>query len=242
MINTKELTKETTVLSTTVYDLEVSTREDYRVAENLTKDCIALEKKVKEFFEPSKKSAHDTHKKIIAMEKEQLEPLAKMKAFLKSKMTGYIEVENAYTDGVNAYLTAVKTGEVGLEFAEDEDLLKLVEYAKAKARLGRSEVVPQDYLADALETLKGMERLTGFKEEIKAQDTGLKKLSTFYSIESIDVNVLLKAIADGRALDEWVQPNESEILSSAKGKETQEEVDKVFKDTGIKVVVEKRVR
>jgi hypothetical protein len=242
MINTKELTKETTVLSTTVYEMAVSTREDYRTAENLTKDCIALEKKVKEFFEPSKKSAHDTHKKIIAMEKEQLEPLAKMKAFLKSKMTGYIEVENAYTDGVHAFQTAIKTGEVALEFAEEDELKELVEYAQVQSRLGRSEVEPQEYLSNALDTLKKVERFTGFQEEVKKQDTGLRKLTATYKIKSVNFGELLKAVVDGRAGGDWVHLNESAVLASARGKETQEEVDKFFKDTGIKVVVERSVR
>jgi len=242
MINTKELTKETTVLSTTVYEMAVSTREDYRTAENLTKDCIALEKKVKEFFEPSKKSAHDTHKKIIAMEKEQLEPLAKMKAFLKSKMTGYIEVENAYTDGVLAFQTAIKTGEVALEFAEEDELKELVEYAQVQSRLGRSEVEPQDYLTDALDTLKKVERFTGFQEEVKKQDTGLRKLTASYSLESADLSKLHKAIVDGKAKLGYLQLNERVILEDAKKLETQEELDKFFDDTGIKVVVERSVR
>lgn len=242
MINTKELTKETTVLSTTVYEMAVSTREDYRTAENLTKDCIALEKKVKEFFEPSKKSAHDTHKKIIAMEKEQLEPLAKMKAFLKSKMTGYIEVENAYTDGVHAFQTAIKTGEVALEFAEEDELKELVEYAQVQSRLGRSEVEPQDYLTDALDTLKKVESFTGFQEEVKKQDTGLRKLTASYGIESADLSKLYKAIVDGKAKLGYLQLNERVILEDAKKLETQEELDKFFKDTGIRVVVERSVR
>jgi len=241
-MNTKELEKQTNSLEKTVHDLAIISREDYRLAEGLTKDCIELEEKIKGFFESAKKAAHDAHKKVVAMESNQLSPVTKLKQLLKTKMTGYIELENAYTDGVNAFQTAVKTAESALEFADNEELAELLEYAKEKARLGRDEVLPQEFLSDALETLRKVESFTGYQEEVKKEDTGLRKLTASYRIESVNFGELLKAVVDGKAGGDWVHLNESAVLASAKGKETQEEVDKVFAGTGIKVIVERSLR
>ena len=241
-MNTKELEKQTTQLTTTVHALAVVNRASYELAEDYTKKCIQLEKDIKAFFEPSKRSAHDTHKKIIAMEKEQLDPVHKLKRYLKAEMTGYIRLEEAYNDGVHAYIKAVTIGEEALQVMASEDIEAILDHAREQSKKGRAEVDPQSFLDDAIETLSEMEGLAPLEVEVKKAKTNLRKLSLKHEIVGVDMAKLVLAMKDWKVPLYWLKLDESAVLRDIKDLESQEDLVQKYGECGIIIEVERSLR
>jgi len=99
----KELEKQSTDISTKVYALQIVNAVANSQADSLLKDCTSLEKQIKIYFDDSKKTAHELHKKIVDMEKTQLDPIALMKKHLKHEMSNYIANEELYNDALYFY-------------------------------------------------------------------------------------------------------------------------------------------
>lgn len=241
-MNTKELEKQTTQLTTTVHALAVVDRASYELAEDYIKKCIQLEKDIKAFFEPSKKSAHDTHKKIIAMEGEQLDPVQKLKRYLKAEMTGYIRLEEAYNDAIHAYIKAVTIGEEALQVVASEDIEAILEHAREQSKKGRAEVEPQAFLDDAIETLDAMESLAPLEVEVKKADTNLRKLSLKQRVVEVDMAKLVLAVKDWKVPLYWLKLDESAVLRDIKDLESQEDLVQKYGECGIIIEVERSLR
>lgn len=241
-MNTKELEKQTTQLTTTVHALVVVDRASYELAEDYIKKCIQLEKDIKAFFEPSKKSAHDTHKKIIAMEGEQLDPVQKLKRYLKAEMTGYIRLEEAYNDAIHAYIKAVTIGEEALQVVASEDIEAILEHAREQSQKGRAEVEPQAFLDDAIETLSEMEGLAPLEVEVKKAKTNLRKLSLKHEIVGVDMAKLVLAVKDWKVPPYWLKLDESAVLRDIKDLESQEDLVQKYGECGIIIEVERSLR
>ena len=241
-MNTKELEKQTTQLTTTVHALAVVDRASYELAEDYIKKCIQLEKDIRAFFEPSKKSAHDTHKKIIAMEGEQLDPVQKLKRYLKAEMTGYIRAEEAYNDGIHAYIKAVTIGEEAVQVVDSEDIRAILDHAREQSKKGRAEVDPQPFLDDAIETLSEMEGLAPLEVEVKKAKTNLRKLSLKHEIVGVDMAKLVLAVKDWKVPPYWLKLDESAVLRDIKDLESQEELVQKYGDCGIIIEVERSLR
>lgn len=241
-MKSKELEKQTTQLTTRIHELSVVNRASYELAEDYTKKCIQLEKDIRAFFEPSKKSAHDTHKKIIAMEKEQLDPVQKLKRYLKAEMTGYIRLEEAYNDGVHAYIKAVTIGEEALQVMASEDIEAILDHAREQSKKGRAEVEPQAFLDDAIETLDAMESLAPLEVEVKKADTNLRKLSLKQRVVEVDMAKLVLAVKDWKVPLYWLKLDESAVLRDIKDLESQEDLVQKYGDCGIIIEVERSLR
>ena len=241
-MKSKELEKKTAQLTTTVHALAVVDRASYELAEDYIKKCIQLEKDIKAFFEPSKKSAHDTHKKIIAMEGEQLDPVQKLKRYLKAEMTGYIRLEEAYNDAIHAYIKAVTIGEEALQVVASEDIEAILEHAREQSKKGRAEVEPQAFLDDAIETLDAMESLAPLEVEVKKADTNLRKLSLKQRVVEVDMAKLVLAVKDWKVPLYWLKLDESAVLRDIKDLESQEDLVQKYGDCGIIIEVERSLR
>ena len=241
-MNTKELEKQTTQLTTTVHALAVVDRASYELAEDYIKKCIQLEKDIKAFFEPSKKSAHDTHKKIIAMEGEQLDPVQKLKRYLKAEMTGYIRLEEAYNDAIHAYIKAVTIGEEAVQAVDSEDIQAILDHAREQSKKSRSEVEPQAFLDDAIETLDAMESLAPLEVEVKKADTNLRKLSLKQRVVEVDMAKLVLAVKDWKVPLYWLKLDESAVLRDIKDLESQEDLVQKYGECGIIIEVERSLR
>lgn len=241
-MKSKELEKKTTQLTTTVHALAVVDRASYELAEDYIKKCIQLEKDIKAFFEPSKKSAHDTHKKIIAMEGEQLDPVQKLKRYLKAEMTGYIRLEEAYNDAIHAYIKAVTIGEEALQVVASEDIEAILDHAREQSKKGRAEVDPQPFLDDAIETLSEMEGLAPLEVEVKKAKTNLRKLSLKHEIVGVDMAKLVLAMKDWKVPPYWLKLDESAVLRDIKDLESQEDLVQKYGECGIIIEVERSLR
>ncbi len=241
-MKSKELEKKTAQLTTTVHALAVVDRASYELAEDYIKKCIQLEKDIKAFFEPSKKSAHDTHKKIIAMEGEQLDPVQKLKRYLKAEMTGYIRLEEAYNDAIHAYIKAVTIGEEALQVVASEDIEAILEHAREQSKKSRSEVEPQAFLDDAIETLSDMEGLAPLDVEVKKAKTNLRKLSLKHKIIEVDLIKLVSAVSKIKVPLRWLKIDESAVLQDIKDLESQEDLVQKWGDCGIIIEVERSLR
>jgi hypothetical protein len=241
-MKSKELEKKTTQLTTTIHELSVVNRASYELAEDYTKKCIQLEKDIKTFFEPSKKSAHDTHKKIIEMEKEQLAPVGKLKAYLKAEMTGYIRLEEAYNDAIHAYIKAVTIGEEAVQVVDSEDIRAILDHAREQSKKGRAEVDPQPFLDDAIETLSEMEGLAPLEVEVKKAKTNLRKLSLKHEIVGVDMAKLVLAMKDWKVPPYWLKLDESAVLRDIKDLESQEDLVQKYGECGIIIEVERSLR
>jgi hypothetical protein len=240
----KDLELATNKLSKEVGEFAIATRTDYAQADNLITDCIALEKKIKVFFEPSKKSAFETHKKILDMEKNQLEPIAKMKARLKVLMTEYIAVEEAYNDGLHAFMEAGTLGREALAVMDgDDELVKLLERADEMAEEGaRERFEAQDYLSQGIEVLRKVKKLAPFDVEMKKAGTNLRKLTAVHSIRVDNLWELVEKVASGKAPIEWLSANDSAIVKTAKGFVSEEDFYARYPNCGIVLTIDHVVR
>jgi hypothetical protein len=251
---TEELKKTSTDLATTVYDLTVTDAVTCQRADELVKACTKLEKAIKDFFADSKKTAHDLHKKIIAMEKEQLEPVTNMKKHLKSVMTTFIAQEESYNDALHTFSLAVALGdEVAPRLSPDyphmgafEDAL---ETARKSLQIPREEVDPYDFNDEAVRAYAQIQKarysldvVDIVEPEIKKADTSLRKLSLNHDVDVASMRQLVEAVASGKAPIEWLAPDLSAIKKTAKDYETVEAFYAKYPKTGVMLRINRSVR
>jgi len=73
---------------------EVIDKASLDSAAELMQECKRWQKEVRATFGPAKQAAHDAHKKIIAAEREKLQPFEEAERTLKQKTGAYIQAEN----------------------------------------------------------------------------------------------------------------------------------------------------
>lgn len=251
---TEELKNASTDLATTVYNLTVTDAVTCQRADELVKACTKLEKAIKDFFADSKKTAHELHKKIIAMENEQLEPVTNMKKHLKSVMTTFIAQEESYNNALHTFSLAVALGdEVAPRLSPDyphmgafEDAL---ETARKSLQIPREEVDPYDFNDEAVRAYAQIQKarysldvVDIVEPEIKKADTSLRKLSLNHDVDVASMRQLVEAVASGKAPIEWLAPDLSAIKKSAKNYETVEAFYAKYPKTGVMLKINRSVR
>ncbi len=251
---TEELKNASTDLATTVYDLTVTDAVTCQRADELVKACTTLEKAIRDFFADSKKTAHDLHKKIIAMEKEQLEPVINMKKHLKSVMTTFIAQEESYNNALHTFSLAVALGdEVAPRLSPDyphmgafEDAL---ETARKSLQILREDVDPYEFNDEAVRAYAQIQKARYsldvdpiIEPEIKKADTNLRKLSLNHDVDVASMRQLVEAVASGKAPIEWLAPDLSAIKKSAKDYETVEAFYAKYPKTGVMLRINRSVR
>lgn len=83
------LEKNTNSIENTANSIVITNQETYENAVKFAKTIKEANKKVTEYWKPSKESAALAHKTICQKEKDMLEPLKKAETILKSKMIEY---------------------------------------------------------------------------------------------------------------------------------------------------------
>ena len=253
---TEELKKTSTDLATTVYDLTVTDAVTCQRANELVKDCTKLEKAIKDFFADSKKTAHDLHKKIIAMESEQLEPVTNMKKHLKSVMTTFIAQEESYNNALHTFSLAVALGdEVAPRLSPDYPHMGAFEDALETARksllIPREDVDPYEFNDEAVRAYAQIQKARYsldvvdepiVEPEIKKADTSLRKLSLNHNVDVASMRELVEAVASGKAPLEWLAPDLSAIKKTAKDYETVEAFYAKYPKTGVMLRINRSVR
>lgn len=252
---TEELKKTSTDLATTVYDLAVTDAVTCQRANELVKDCTKLEKTIKDFFADSKGTAHELHKKIIAMEKEQLEPVTNMKKHLKSVMTTFIAQEESYNNALHTFSLAVALGdEVAPRLSPDYPHMGAFEDALETARksllIPRDDVDPYEFNDDSARAYAQIQKARYsldvvepiVEPEIRKADTSLRKLSLNHNVDVASMRELVEAVASGKAPLEWLAPDLSAIKQTAKNYETVEAFYAKYPKTGVMLRINRSVR
>ena len=251
---TEELKNASTDLATTVYDLTVTDAVTCQRADELVKACTKLEKAIKDFFADSKKTAHELHKKIIAMENEQLEPVTNMKKHLKSVMTTFIAQEESYNNALHTFSLAVALGdEVAPRLSPDYPHMGAFEDALETARKSlltpREEVDPYEFNDEAVRAYAQIQKarysldvVDIIEPEIKKADTSLRKLSLNHDVDVASMRQLVEAVASGKAPIEWLAPDLSAIKKSAKDYDTVEAFYARYPKTGVMLRINRSVR
>ena len=250
----EELKKTSTDLATTVYDLTVTDAVTCQRANELVKDCTKLEKTIKDFFADSKQTAHELHKKIIAMEKEQLEPVTNMKKHLKSIMTTFIAQEESYNNALHTFSLAVALGdEVAPRLSPDYPHMGAFEDALETARksllIPREDVDPYEFNDESVRAYAQIQKarysldvVAIIEPEIKKADTSLRKLSLNHDVDVASMRQLVEAVASGKAPIEWLAPDLSAIKKTAKDYETVEAFYAKYPKTGVMLRINRSVR
>ena len=250
----EELKNASTDLATTVYDLTVTDAVTCQRADELVKACTKLEKAIKDFFADSKKTAHDLHKKIIAMENEQLEPVTNMKKHLKSVMTTFIAQEESYNNALHTFSLAVALGdEVAPRLSPDYPHMGAFEDALETARksllIPREDVDPYDFNDEAVRAYAQIQKarysldvVDIIEPEIKKANTSLRKLSLNHDVDVASMRELVEAVASGKAPLEWLAPDLSAIKKTAKDYETVEAFYAKYPKTGVMLRINRSVR
>ena len=118
----------------TIKDMQIVDQMSYDNAGLHLKHAQQLEKKIKEFFDPHKKKAHDLHKGICASEKEELKPVQDVIKLLKGGMGKFIEEQRAIAREKEAKLAAE---------AKKQEEEKLLEEAKILEEAGEKELAEE---------------------------------------------------------------------------------------------------
>lgn len=88
-MNEQEITTEIATLNSSVLMVRVTDSMSYKAAAGFLIEVKGMEKVIRDFFEPLKKKAHDSHKALTTSEKEELEKLKPVEDHLKREINAY---------------------------------------------------------------------------------------------------------------------------------------------------------
>jgi len=206
-----ELEKQALTVDIQAKELMIRNQENYSKANDFLKTVKSLQLKVKDTFRPIIDQAFRTHKEAVAKEKIHLEPLLKAEVLIKNKMMEWLKIQEEIRFKQEAKLQARAE-------KERQEALAKAEAARANGKESRAEryeekaaniIAPQ--LAPTI-------------------DTGGAGIRKYWSAEVVDLMLLVKAIADGRASIMAVEPNMPFLNKQA------EMLKETFNFPGIKAV------
>ena len=206
-----EVEKQVLTIDVKARELSIESQNSYNMANEFLKTIKTLQTKIKDTFSPMKKKASDAHKEICLQETRQLELPLKAEALVKSKMLEWMQIQEEIRFKQEAKLQARAE-------KERQEALAKAEAARANGKESRAEryeekaaniIAPQ--LAPTI-------------------DTGGAGIRKYWSAEVVDLMLLVKAIADGRASIMAVEPNMPFLNKQA------EMLKETFNFPGIKAV------
>lgn len=86
----EELGKEVSLMETQASAVVVASEADYSAAGDLIKTIKAMQKQVKDYWDPLRVAAKKTYDDVLAKKKAMLDPLEAAEKILKGKMGGYV--------------------------------------------------------------------------------------------------------------------------------------------------------
>lgn len=86
----EQLGKEVSLIETQASAVVVASEADYAAAGDLTKTVKAMQKQVKEYWDPLRVAAKKTYDDVLAKKKAMLDPLEAAEKILKGKMTEFV--------------------------------------------------------------------------------------------------------------------------------------------------------
>lgn len=136
-IEPTELEAEAGSLLSVARGFAITTPEDAQNAAAFLQECKALKERVTDTFGPLKKAASDAHKKVVATERENLEPIDKADQLVRAKLIGW----NAQQERIRAeeLRAAQEKAEAEARAQREAEAKALQEQAAAAKRAGAVE-------------------------------------------------------------------------------------------------------
>jgi hypothetical protein len=216
-METLETTALETQLSQTVSALRVSDQESYNRASALVDQCDRVLERINQHHDPIIKAAHAAHKAALAAKKALADRFETIKADAKRKMTNWYlaEQRRVQEERLKAEAEARKQAE--------------------EARLREAEALAQAGMTEAADAaLDAPVDLTAFIREPQAPVAGNGVCyRANWKAEVVNLMVLVKAVADGKAPMSYLEPNMTALNQAAKAFKNTQEIPGVrqFNDT-----------
>ena len=180
--------------------LTVASNEDYTQGETLLSSCKQLETEIHAAFDPIVEKAHLAHKEAVAQRAKYLNPIEEGRKILKQKMIAFQQEQERIRREEQARLEAEAQ-----KRAEDE-ALALASQAEAEGNTEMAEAIISEPVQAAPVVLPKM----------APKASRLSAGKTLWYAEVTDIKALCKAIADGKASINLIEPNMTALNNMAR--------------------------
>lgn len=170
----------------------IADQDSYTSAAELLVDITSLERQVVEHHAPIKAAAWNAHKVAVAAEKKLLEPLNVAKGIIKARLVGWTQEQERIR------LEAQRKAEEEARILEEEQRLQLAAEAEEAG-------APEETVQEILEMPTVMVPVPVVRPTFQ-RAPGVST-SQRWKAQVVDIRALCRAVADGRASTELVQPN-----------------------------------
>ena len=188
-----ELETKTLPILAEAKSISVTSKESFELATNLTKKIKSLAQEIKESFDPIIQKAHAAWKEAIARRDFHLVPLEETERLIKSNIGIYLERERR----IQAH-ARMKTEEEARKKAEEERL----QMAETLEKQGHKKA--------ALDVLDKPLAVLVPQEAPFTKMDGVSSYTKYYAVVT-DMEIFIKAVADGKAQIGLLEPNQSAL-------------------------------
>lgn len=185
-----------------IQPMPIKTSEDLERAKKIDTACKEYKKFVCEKLDPIIKDAHDAHKKLVALKKEELEPILKIESLNLKYGKEYRQEQRRLEE--EARQKAIREQEEK-RLAEAEELQKAGMAKEADRVMEKRITVPKDEIPE------------------KPDFGGMRIVERWKAIV-IDKMALIKAIAEGKADSSLLDPNMPNLNELARKKKIEGEI------------------
>lgn len=197
------MTKEVTAIEARANAAVIRNEVDYHLADEWLSDIKAQQKKVKAFFEPMRKAAKEAYDSVLARRKEMMDPLESAEQTLKSKVSAYVEEQEAKRRAKEEELRRLAQEEANRKLEEAIAAEKSGDYAAAEFAMTDAEMLEDAAIISPIQT-----------HVPKGKNISISKTWEIVSINEEEVPVSLNG-AVIRPVDEGVVLR---LIKASKGK------------------------
>lgn len=182
----------------------VNSPETYVAAAEALKAAKALQREIKEFFDPLKKAAKEAHHKLCESEKEKLAPLDAAIADIGKKLTAYDQEQERLRREEEARLR-----ELAAKREEEARLMEAIELEAMGETAEANRIIDEPPPPTIVRVEKATPQVSGVS------------FRASYRAEVTDLRALVRAVADGKVPLLAIVPSETFLNQQARAmKET----------------------
>lgn len=139
----QNLGNEISVIFQTVKDVEVRSEPEYEMAGDMLKKIKAMQKRVKDYWEPVVKQAYDQHKALKAKENEMMSPLNDAEKHLKTACGKFVQEQERIAREEEARRRKAAQEEMERKLDEAAIAEAVGERLKAELAMAQAEILDQ---------------------------------------------------------------------------------------------------
>lgn len=197
----KELGAEVSSVEQKAMALTIRTAGDFKAAGDAVKEVKAVQKKVKDYWEPLRKTAHAAYKAVTDHKKEMLDPLEAAERIIKGKMSDYQIVQEKIRREQEEKMRALARAEMEKKMAEAEKAEKSGDVFSAE--YARVEAEALEAAAETMSVPKAQVKVDGVAQKKAWEITGidLSKLPCEFGgvvIRPADEAAIMRLIRESR--------------------------------------------